>query len=514
MLENPKMKTPLRRLAQSFPYLVLGGALLVVAATAAVTGKSNQNADNKDSQSAPMKLVVDERPVNRDARFGSSFAPVVKKVIPSVVQVTTSSKAKQASLPDVPEFDNPFFRRFFGDEGAQRPRRQFRAPRQQGLGSGVIVTKDGYILTNNHVVDDADDVKVQLQDGREFTGKVVGKDPKTDIAVLKIEAKDLPGLEMADSDKIEVGDVVLAIGNPFGIGQTVTMGIVSATGRATLGLDYEDFIQTDAAINPGNSGGALVDAEGRLVGINTAILSRSGGNQGIGFAIPMALARDVMESLVKDGKVTRGYLGVMIQDVTTGLAHQFNLKDQKGALIGDVVPKGPADQSGLKTGDVILEFNGKPVRDSRNLKLQVARSKPGEPVEMKFLRDGAAKTLTVRPDELPGSDKVARADHGGRDEAEALKGVAVADLEPQTRRQFNIPSEVQGVLVADVEPDSAAAEAGLKPGDVILEINRHAVRKADDAVRLTENPKEKTTLLRIWSNGARRYLVVDESGGN
>jgi serine protease Do len=503
------MKTFLGKLTDRFPYLVLGTAILVVGATAAVTGKSTQKAKD-DADPAPLKLVVDERPVNRDVRAGNSFAPVVKKVIPSVVQVTTSTKAKQASVQEMPEFDNPFFRRFFGEDGS-RQRRQFRAPRQQGLGSGVVVTKDGYILTNNHVVDETDEVKVLLQDGREFAGKVVGKDPKTDIAVLKIDAKDLPWLEMADSDKIEVGDLVLAIGNPFGIGQTVTMGIVSATGRATLGLDYEDFIQTDAAINPGNSGGALVDAEGRLVGINTAILSRSGGNQGIGFAIPTDLARDVMESLVKDGKVTRGYLGVMIQDVTAPLAHQFNLKDQKGALIGDVVAKGPADKSGLKTGDVILEFNGKAVRDSRNLKLQVARAKPGDPVEVKLLRDGSIKTLTVRPDELPGSEKVARADQSGQNDAEALKGVAVADLDQQNRRQFNIPSEVRGVVVADVAPDSPAAEAGLKAGDVILEINRHAVQNAEDAVRLTENPKDKTTLLRIWSNGARRYLVVDES---
>jgi len=291
----------------------------------------------------------------------------------------------------------------------------------------------------------------------------------------------------------------------------VTMGIVSATSRATLGLDYEDFIQTDAAINPGNSGGALVDAEGRLVGINTAILSRSGGNQGIGFAIPTTLARDVMESLVKDGKVTRGYLGVMIQDVTSGLAHKFDLKDQRGALVGDVVPKGPADKAGLKTGDVILEYNGKPVRDSRNLKLQVARTKPGEPVALKLLRDNSTKTITVRPDELPGSDKVAQADQRSTGEGEALKGVAVTDLDPRARRQFQVPAEIQGALVTDVAADSAAADAGLKPGDVIIEINRQTVRGAEDAVRLTENPKDKTTLLRIWSQGGRRFLVVDES---
>ena len=331
MSMNALLKTTIRRL----PYLVLGGTLMVAAATAAVT-KGDSKTETKP---IPVKLVVDERPVTRDVRLGTSFSPIVKKVAPSVVKVTTSTKVKQASVQDFPGFDNPFFRRFFGEEFEQRaPRRQQNLPRQHGQGSGVIVTKDGYILTNNHVVDEADEVKVVLLDGREFTGKVVGKDPKTDVAVLKVDGKDLPFIEMADSDKIEVGDIVLAVGNPFGIGQTVTMGMISATGRATLGLDYEDFIQTDAAINPGNSGGALVDADGRLIGINTAILSRSGGNQGIGFAIPTSLAHDVMESLVADGKVTRGYLGVMIQDVTPSLAKVFNLKEQKGALIGDVVP--------------------------------------------------------------------------------------------------------------------------------------------------------------------------------
>ncbi len=505
------MEKIFENMIKRLPYLLMGGAALVAGATASVAPKSDH--DPQDGSRAPaIKLAVDERPVAREFKPGTSFAPVVKRVAPSVVKVTTSTKGKQASLPDVPGFDNPFFRRFFGDDFDLRgPRRNFNIPRQHGVGSGVIVTKDGYILTNNHVVEEADEVKVVLQDGREFSGKVVGKDPKTDIAVLKIDAKNLPFIEMADSDKIEVGDIVLAIGNPFGIGQTVTMGMVSATGRATLGLDYEDFIQTDAAINPGNSGGALVDAEGRLIGINTAILSRSGGNQGIGFAIPTNLARDVMENLVKYGKVTRGYLGVMIQDVTPALAKEFDLKERKGALVGDVLPKSPAEKAGLKSGDVILEFNAKPVRDSRQLKLQVARVKPGERVPVKLLRNGSPKTLEIAVSELPATEKVAQADRNQSNDTEALKGVAVGDIDANARRQLNIPSHLQGALVTDVDENSVAREAGLKPGDVILEINRQPVKNAEDAVRLTSNPKDKTTLLHVWSNGSRRYLVVDES---
>lgn len=507
---NHAMKTTSAFSLNRLPHLMLGGALLLGGSTATWAAKDEGKTTTK---ATPVKLVVDDKPVSRDVKLGTSFSPIVKKVAPSVVNVTTSTKVKQASIQEMPGFDNPFFRRFFGEEFEQPrgQRRQQSAPRQHGQGSGVIVSKDGYILTNNHVVDEADEVKVSLKDGREFTGKVVGKDPKTDVAVLKIEAKDLPFIEMADSEKIEVGDIVLAVGNPFGLGQTVTMGMISATGRATLGLDYEDFIQTDAAINPGNSGGALVDADGRLIGINTAILSRSGGNQGIGFAIPANLARDIMESLVADGRVTRGYLGVMIQDVTPSLAKEFDLKDQKGALIGDVVPKGPADKSGLKSGDVVLEFNGKPVRDSRQLKLQVAGVKPGERVPVKVLRNGATKHIDVAVAELPGSEKIARASSSPTDDAEALKGVAVGDLDTQTRRQFNIPSNVQGAVVTDVDGNSAAREAGLKPGDVILEINRHPVKGAEDAVKLTESPKDKSTLLRIWSNGGSRYVVVDES---
>jgi len=503
------MNATVSKMVKRLSLLTLGGAILIALTAAAVGTKKETDAH---ARTAAVALPLDDHPLARDARLGTSFAPIVKKVSPSVVKISTTTQMKQASARQWPGFDDPFFRRFFGDEfGSPGRSRKFSVPPQHGVGSGVIVTPDGYILTNNHVVDDADQLKVALQDGREFTAKVVGKDPQSDVAVIKIEAKNLPYLTMADSDKIEVGDLVLAIGNPFGIGQTVTMGMVSATGRATLGLDYEDFIQTDAAINPGNSGGALVDTQGRLIGINTAILSRSGGNQGIGFAIPTQLARDVMQSLIQNGKVTRGYLGVMIQDVTPALAREFKLKDGKGALVGDVVPKGPADSAGLKNGDVILEYNGAPVTDSRHLKLAVARTKPGESVPVKILRDGAARTLKVVVKELSGPERLARGDARDPSDTGTLNGVAVSDLNPQARRQFGLPDHVRGAVVTEVKPGSAAAEAGLKPGDVITEINRHPVRNAEEAVKLTETAKDKTTLLRIWSGRGSHYLVVDES---
>ncbi len=307
------------------------------------------------SKTAPVNLTVNETPITRDsAKDTTSFAPIVKRVAQSIVQVDVSTKPRQMQAPVQQQpFGDDLLRRFFGDQFSQgTPNMQtYTTPRQYGLGSGVIVTKDGYIITNNHVVDGVDTIKVTLQDGREFTAKVVGRDPKSDIAVVKIDATDLPFMTLADSDRIEVGDVCLAIGNPFGIGQTVTMGIVSATGRNNVPVgeeagNYEDFIQTDAAINPGNSGGALVDTEGRLIGINTAILSRSGGYQGIGFAVPVNLASDVMKSLVAKGTVDRGYLGVRLQEVTPDLANAFNLKpDEHGALIGDVSRKRPRRQS-------------------------------------------------------------------------------------------------------------------------------------------------------------------------
>ena len=376
------------------------------------------------------------------------------------------------------------------------------------------MTKDGYILTNNHVVDGADEIKVALaKDRKQYTAKVIGRDPRTDIAVLKIGAEDLPFITFADSDKIEVGDVVLALGNPFGIGQTVTMGIVSATGRGDLGIeDYEDFIQTDAAINPGNSGGALVDAEGRLIGVNTAIVSRSGGSQGVGFAIPANLARSVMDQLIKSGKVERGFLGVGLQDLDPALARQFNVpEDRNGALVREVTEKSAAAEAGLRSGDVILELNGTPVKDSRNLKLMVGRLAPGDKVSVKILRDGKEKTFTLTLREMPEQKLASNNSDSDEGDSDALNGVAVGDIDSAARSQYNIPDYVKGALITDVDADSASYDAGLRAGDVIQEIDHQRVTNAQEAVEVSKHVKTKQVLVRLWSRGGSRFVVVDES---
>lgn len=500
------MKSLVQRLGK-LPVALLSGALVLTGSVLAF--ERSAGADSKNTGKT-LNLPLDQTSIQNTVG-PNSFAPVVKKVAQAVVKVVTTAKATNPPDQQWPDFQDPFWRHFFG--GRPTPFNQPQAPLRQGLGSGVIVTSDGYILTNNHVVDDAQDVKVTLQDQREFTAKVVGRDPKSDIAVIKIDADNLPTVPLADSQKVQVGDVVLAIGNPFGVGQTVTHGIVSATGRGGMGIeDYEDFIQTDAAINPGNSGGALVDVAGRLIGINTAILSHTGGNQGIGFAIPSDLARTVMVSLVEHGEVTRGYLGVMIQNLTPALAKQFNLKERKGALVSDLVPDGPAAKAGIKDGDVVVQFNGKKIADSRQLKLLVAEAKPSSDVPVTILRNGSTQTLHVTVGQLPGQEHLAQANPAKGGNTGTLKGVAVGDLDTQVRQEFKIPANVQGALVTEVQPDSPAAEAGLKPGDVIESINRHAVKNAEQAVQLTENAtNNKETLLRIWSNGGSRYLVVNEN---
>jgi len=463
-----------------------------------------------EAQAAAPKLNIQQAPISHATKQATSFAPIVKKSAPSVVSVYTTKTIRETALRG--PFEDPVLRYFFGDPGdGQRDRPRQR--QEQGMGSGVVVSEDGYILTNNHVVDGADNVRVLFANGdkKEYEAKVVGTDPPSDIAVLKIEAKQLPALPITDSDNLEVGDLVIAIGNPLGVGQTVTTGIVSAKGRGGFGIvDYEDFIQTDASINPGNSGGALVDAEGRLVGVNTAIISRTGGNQGIGFAVPINMARVVMEQLIRNGRFKRGFLGVSIQPVTPELARVLNLSGETGALVGGVSPNTPAQAAGLREGDVIVEFNGKKVTDDRQFRLMVSQTPPDTKVALKAIRDGKEKSFSTTLAELPANDLAARGVPGApARKGDALDGVQLNNLDSRARQQLDIPANVRGALVTDVEPGSPAASAGLRPGDVIVEVNRRPVNDADDAVTQSRPLKDGSVLLRVWSQGRSRYVVVD-----
>jgi serine protease Do len=442
-----------------------------------------------------------------------NFAPVVKAVTPAVVNISTT-RVVRSTESEEQQFDDPFFRRFFGDEFFRRfgiPRER----RQSSLGSGVIVDPAGYIITNNHVIANADEIKIVMSDKREFSGKVVGTDPKTDLAVLRIENgnKDLPTIKWGDSDKLEVGEYVLAIGNPFGLNQTVTMGIVSAVGRANVGIaDYEDFIQTDAAINPGNSGGAMVNARGELVGINTAIFSRSGGYMGIGFAVPSNMVRNVMDSLIESGKVVRGWLGVSIQGVTPDLAKNFGLPDAKGALVSEVLPGSPAAKAGIKSGDVIVDFDGKYVEDQTALRNIVAQTPVGKNVKVKVVRDKKTKTVRVNIGEQPKDVASVGEESGGTQgatENKALAGLEVRNLTPDVAERLGLPADSKGVVITDIDPASKAAAAGLRIGDMITEINREPVKNVEDFNRIVGKlGKDEHPLLLVKRREGKFFVVI------
>lgn len=466
---------------------------------------------------------VDTTPIVRDGTGAQSYSSVIKKVRPSIVSVWTSKTVQiQNNFGGGvnPFFDDPMFRRFFGDQGQAQP--QTRTPQKQkrtGLGSGVIVTKDGYILTNNHVVEDCDEIKITMHDtDNTYDATIVGKDPSADLAVLKIDASNLPEATLGDSDGVEEGDVVLAFGNPFGVGQTVTMGIVSATDcnprmDADSTLSYEHFIQTDAAINPGNSGGALVDALGRVIGINTAIYSRTGGYQGIGWAIPVNMAKSTMKQIISNGKVSRGYLGVTIQKLTDELAESFNLKDKAGALVGGVTSGSAAEKAGLKAGDVIIAVNDKPIKDSTALQMTIADTPPGEKVTVKIIRNGETKDVVVTLDERPtqiNEDGTVVTGSGSGDTS--LTGVTVTELTSDLRKDLQISDKIEGVFVNAVDIDSQAYEKGLRTGDVIQECNGTAttsVSEFKEAVRSSEN---KTYRLLVYSkaNNVTHFVLIKE----
>ncbi|GAB4390565.1 MAG: DegQ family serine endoprotease [Thermodesulfovibrionales bacterium] len=435
------------------------------------------------------------------ASAGRDFAAVADAVSPSVVNISTIRTLGRGDREDAfSEFFGDFFSPFYDLQ---------KKWTEQGTGSGVIVSPNGYIITNNHVVAGADRIKVTLYDKRVFTGKVVGADPKTDIAVVKISASELPTAPWGDSDRLRVGEFVLAIGNPFGLSHTVTLGIISAVGRANVGIaDYEDLIQTDAAINPGNSGGPLVNGDGDLIGINTAIFSKSGGYQGIGFAVPSNMARLIMEQLVQKGKVTRGWLGVTIQELTPELARKFGHGSSGGVLLDEALKGSPADRAGLRRGDIVLDFDGKPVESPSALRNMVASYFPGKKVPLRILRDKKVMKLTVTVGELPPDLESPSAEPASESSRDAFYGLSVITLTEDMARQLDLARDETGVVVVRVRRGSAAEEAGLKRGDVIKEIDHKVVMGLEDFEGIASGTAPGDTVLMFINRGGRKFYIT------
>ena len=450
----------------------------------------------KAAAAAPVTVLPSPAFAQLGASGAASIADVTEKVVPSVVSISLTKLSRVQGGPGMFPF-------FFGvpEQGERR---------EQGMGSGVVVSSDGYVLTNNHVVSDAQSIKVVLYDKREYDAEVVGTDPKSDVAVIKLKnpPSDLKPIAVGDSSQLRLGDVVLAIGNPFGVGQTVTMGIVSAKGRADVGIaDYEDFIQTDAAINPGNSGGALVNMEGKLVGINTAILSRSGGYQGIGFAIPTNMAQPIMDSLKQYGKVTRGWLGVSIQDIDQDLSQTMKLPVARGVLLADVQAGSPAAKAGLKRGDAVVKVDGRAVESSGQFRNAIAAAGANRKVTLDLYREGKLVSVPASLGEMP-QDGARASGPGGAPSQRDSDGLALSELTPEVRRSFGIGDDVpKGVVVTGIAQGSAAARAGLRPGDVLLEVNRKAVTSVRDFEDAYAKAKGNVLLL-LYRRGATVFVVV------
>ena len=471
--------------------------LLILSAGTVANGQSTPSRDPTEFNGRSGVASVSSR----------GFASIIQPALPAVVNISSSKTLRAAnSTPQGPFLNESFLRRLFGQQfGAQSS--SSREMRVRSLGSGVVIRNDGYILTNDHVVASATEIKVALSDRREFDAKLVGVDSKTDLAVLKIDARDLKVLPQGDSSKLRVGDLAFAIGNPFGIGQTVTMGIVSATERGNIDIEkYEDFIQTDAAINPGNSGGALINARGELIGINTQILpSAGGGNQGIGFAIPINMARYVANQILKSGKVTRGSIGVIVQDITPALAQAFKLENVQGALISQVAVNGPAARAGIQRGDVVSAMNGEPIRDMNDLRVRLAMARPGTTAKLKLSRDGKEQELPVEIALLP--EPPANPPKPLKNES-AISGVQVQDLNSQMLRELGLPPEIQGVIVANIPDGSPAEAAGLNRGDVIQEVNRNPVANMNDFRKAVAAAESRQLLLLINRGGTTMFVAL------
>lgn len=494
----------------------IGGGLI---AAFAVASHSN----------TPMAVVAraDTNPsTQRVSQLSSSFADIIEKASPAVVKISSTRVIKaseqQGQGGGNPFMSDPFFRQFFGNGNGPmaRPRDQ----REEGLGSGVLVTSAGYILTNNHVIDKATSLKITLSDGRTFTGKTVGADPQTDVAVVKINADNLPTLPFANSDSARVGDLCFAIGNPFGQDHTVTMGIVSAKGRSLeRGLRVQNFIQTDASINPGNSGGALINARGELIGMNTMILTGGnsfggeGGNIGIGFAVPSNMAKSVVDQIMKNGKVSRGYMGVSLQELTPDLANQFGLKNAHGAIVSETVHGGPGDKAGLKSGDVITAIDGKEVQSSDDLTMDVISHSPGSTVTLSVVRDGKPMDVKVTLTQRPGGVELAKdngggdnnqpGDDNGSDSSASVRGISVETLTPDLAQQVGVPAGTKGVVVNSVDADSPGADA-VGRGSVIVAVDRHPISNVQDFKRLMTASKDKAVLLTVNNGGQNAFVVV------
>jgi serine protease Do len=474
--------------------------------------------------SQPVSVVARaDTNTQRVSQLSNSFADIIEKASPAVVKISMTRiiKASEQQQGNNPFLSDPFFRQFFGGP-MMRPRDQ----RESGLGSGVIVSPSGYILTNNHVVEKASTLKVSLSDGREFTAKTVGTDPQTDLAVIKVNANDLPILAFANSDSSRVGDLCFAIGNPFNQEHTVTMGIVSAKGRHLEGMTHiQDFIQTDAAINPGNSGGALINARGELIGINTMILTGGSsfggeaGNVGIGFAVPSNLAHQVLEQIEKSGKVSRGYMGVTLQTVTPELAPQFGLKEAKGAIVNQVTPGEPGEKAGLKMGDVIVGIDGRSVQGSDDLTMDVIGHAPGSTVTLDVIRNSQPMKVSVKLGTRPGGIDWNQSGRHGQDQdndndnsssssGASARGISVETLTPDLAQQVGVASSLHGVVVDEVDENSPAADAGISRGTVILAVNRQPVSSAADFKRLMNQANGKSVLLTINQGGQNGFIVV------